>query len=92
MPLILNYIGNNCFEIYTNKIFSCISNKSRLYESLIPNWNQGSKYGFLTAIQWLHVNRTEGCTADAMNTAAENGHLDIVQCYTLTEMKNVQNE
>ncbi|ETL86474.1 hypothetical protein L917_14092, partial [Phytophthora nicotianae] len=36
-------------------------------------------YGHLNVIQWLHANRTEGCTTDAMNRAAWNGHLDIIQ-------------
>jgi len=26
----------------------------------------------------LHENRTEGCTKDAMDRAARNGHLDVV--------------
>jgi hypothetical protein len=27
----------------------------------------------------LHDNRTEGCTKDAMDYAAKNGHLDVVK-------------
>jgi hypothetical protein len=30
-------------------------------------------------IKWLHKNRTEGCTSDAMDWAADNGHLEIVR-------------
>ena len=30
-------------------------------------------------IQWLHEHRTEGCTTNAMDFAARNGHLEIVQ-------------
>jgi hypothetical protein len=30
-------------------------------------------------VQWLHDHRTEGCTTDAMDWAAINGHLHMVQ-------------
>ncbi|KAK1929391.1 putative ankyrin repeat protein [Phytophthora citrophthora] len=30
-------------------------------------------------VQWLHANRTEGCTTDSMDCAAANGHLDVVK-------------
>jgi hypothetical protein len=33
----------------------------------------------LTVVQWLHANRKEGCTTDAMDYAARNGHLTVVQ-------------
>ncbi|GMF25295.1 unnamed protein product [Phytophthora lilii] len=35
--------------------------------------------GRLEALQWLHDNRTEGCTTAAMDEAAANGHLDVVK-------------
>ena len=35
--------------------------------------------GHLDVVQWLHHNRTEGCTKYAMNCAAMNGHLDVVK-------------
>lgn len=38
-----------------------------------------SQYGYLNIIKWLHENRTEGCTKNAMNYAAMNGHFDIVK-------------
>jgi hypothetical protein len=30
-------------------------------------------YGHLEVVKWLHVNRQEGCTNNAMDLAAENG-------------------
>lgn len=33
----------------------------------------------LLIVQWLHTNRTEGCTIEAMEFAAANGHLEILQ-------------
>ena len=33
----------------------------------------------LDVVQWLHDNRTEGCSSDAMNYSARNGHLDVVK-------------
>jgi len=35
--------------------------------------------GHLRVVQWLHKNRTEGCTYWAMDWAAGNGYLDVVQ-------------
>ena len=35
--------------------------------------------GHLEVVNFLHENRTEGCTERAMNWAAENGHLDVVK-------------
>ncbi|MHB1952776.1 MAG: ankyrin repeat domain-containing protein, partial [Sulfobacillus sp.] len=36
-------------------------------------------YGHLPIVEFLHQNRTEGCTKDAMDRAAANGHLPIVK-------------
>lgn len=33
----------------------------------------------LEVVQWLHENRTEGCTTEAMVTAASSGHLHVVR-------------
>jgi hypothetical protein len=40
------------------------------------NW--AAARGHLEVVQFLHVNRTEGCTTDAISLAAQNGHLDVV--------------
>jgi phage tail protein X len=37
-----------------------------------------ASYGHLDIVKWLHENRTEGCTEQAMNLAASYGHLDII--------------
>lgn len=37
-------------------------------------WN-----GHLSIVQWLHENRSEGCTAQAMDLAAAANHLDVDQ-------------
>jgi len=37
-------------------------------------WN-----GHLEVVKWLHTNRLEGCTVDAMNWAAAHGHLEIMK-------------
>ncbi|ETI33302.1 hypothetical protein L914_19243, partial [Phytophthora nicotianae] len=36
-------------------------------------------HGHLAVIQWLHMHRKEGCTANAMDGAATYGHLHVVQ-------------
>ncbi|EGG24296.1 hypothetical protein DFA_06446 [Cavenderia fasciculata] len=33
----------------------------------------------LEVVKWLHVNRTEGCTPQALELACQNGHIDIVR-------------
>ncbi|EGZ19130.1 hypothetical protein PHYSODRAFT_354169 [Phytophthora sojae] len=38
-----------------------------------------SRNGHLEVVQWLHHNRLEGCTTEAMDGAASGGHLDIVK-------------
>ena len=33
----------------------------------------------LHIVRWLHENRNEGCTENALDDAAEEGHLDVVR-------------
>jgi hypothetical protein len=33
----------------------------------------------MEVVEWLHHNRTEGCTYEAVSDAAKNGYLDIVE-------------
>jgi hypothetical protein len=35
--------------------------------------------GHLQVVEWLHENRTEGCTTNAMDSATHNGHLHVVE-------------
>ena len=53
-----------------------------LWKNVVPKENLihlASKKGYLNVVQWLHENRSEGCTHWAMDWAAENGHLDVVK-------------
>ena len=49
------------------------------------HWNKyywmdlAAKWGHLEELEWLHTNRTEGCTYRAMDRAAEEGHLETVK-------------
>ncbi|KAL3662224.1 hypothetical protein V7S43_012555 [Phytophthora oleae] len=38
-----------------------------------------AEFGTLTAVQWLHTHRQDGCTTKAMDQAAWNGYLPTVQ-------------
>ena len=38
-----------------------------------------ARKGHLNVVQWLHTNRTIGCTSLAMYSAAVHGHLQVVQ-------------
>ncbi|KAF4028311.1 Ankyrin repeats (3 copies) [Phytophthora infestans] len=38
-----------------------------------------AELGHLSILQWLHVNRSEGCTTEAMDNAAAVGNLEIVK-------------
>ncbi|CAM9752460.1 unnamed protein product, partial [Heterosigma akashiwo] len=35
--------------------------------------------GHLSVVEWLHANRSEGCTREAMVRAASGGHLSVVE-------------
>ncbi|GMF25281.1 unnamed protein product [Phytophthora lilii] len=41
--------------------------------------DQAAKNGHLDVVQWLHDNRSEGCTVAAMDEAAGCGRMAIVQ-------------
>lgn len=45
----------------------------------LANWILDAGGGHLAVVKWLHDNRSEGCTTDAMDEAARNGHLDVVR-------------
>ena len=40
--------------------------------------NTAAMNGHLETVIWLHLNRAEGCTTNAMDYAAYNGHLDAI--------------
>jgi hypothetical protein len=42
-------------------------------------WTHAARNGHLALLEWLHRNRAEGCSEDAMDWAARNGHLEVVQ-------------
>lgn len=39
----------------------------------------GAANGHLRVVQWLHYNRSEGCTTEAMGGAADRNHDDGVK-------------
>mmetsp|Transcript_34557 Transcript_34557/g.45682 ORF Transcript_34557/g.45682 Transcript_34557/m.45682 type:complete len:175 (-) Transcript_34557:152-676(-) len=41
--------------------------------------DKAAKQGHLQVVEWLHNNRTEGCSTGAMDWAASNGHLHMVE-------------
>ncbi|AGO85156.1 Ankyrin repeat domain containing protein [Pandoravirus salinus] len=41
--------------------------------------NSAARAGYFDIVRFLHENRTEGCTVDAMDFAARGGRLDIVK-------------
>ena len=54
--------------------------KKKEYISFTINaMNFAAKNGHLEVVEWLHLNRKEGCTVYAMDQAAENGHLEVVR-------------
>src|SRR6476620_4102468 len=54
-----------------------VSNK--LYKPKIHSWIWAAENGHLDIVKFLHINRAEGCTKDAMDYAARKGHLDVVK-------------
>ena len=45
------------------------------------NW--AAQGGHLEVVEFLHFNRSEGCTTLAMDRAAEEGHLEVVEFLNL---------
>ncbi|KAL3666140.1 hypothetical protein V7S43_008929 [Phytophthora oleae] len=45
----------------------------------VPLMDIAAEYNHLSILQWLHANRTEGCTTDAIDRAAAVGNLEIVR-------------
>jgi hypothetical protein len=41
--------------------------------------------GYLEIVEWLHKNRKEGCTTDAMDFAAKYGKFEIVEYLRMLE-------
>ncbi|ETI33260.1 hypothetical protein F441_19917 [Phytophthora nicotianae CJ01A1] len=41
--------------------------------------DEAAANGHLQVVKWLHENRGDGCTTQAMDCAAANGHLDTIQ-------------
>jgi len=41
--------------------------------------NRTAENDNLTVLQWLHANRSDGCTTDAINLTVGNGHLYVVE-------------
>ncbi|EGG22274.1 hypothetical protein DFA_04392 [Cavenderia fasciculata] len=46
---------------------------------LTETMDLAAKNGCLNVVEWLHCNRTEGCSSGAMYYAALSGHLSVVQ-------------
>jgi hypothetical protein len=68
--------------------YACIHNAMKILVALdtsgFRDWPKdpimlAATYGHLEMVQWLHANRSEGCTTWAMDWAAEKGHLEMVQ-------------
>jgi hypothetical protein len=43
--------------------------------------NRASENGHLKVVEFLHYNRTEGCTTKAMDYASKNGHLKVIEFF-----------
>ena len=41
--------------------------------------DRAAEGGHLSVVEWLHANRPEGCSIEAMDRAAGQGHLSIVE-------------
>lgn len=46
------------------------------------------KYGTLKMVKWLHNNRTDTCTSNAISFAAQKGKIDIIEWLTIDRLKN----
>ncbi|GMF23535.1 unnamed protein product [Phytophthora lilii] len=44
-----------------------------------PLMDDAAEFGHISVLEWLHANRSEGCTTGAMDRAAAVGNLEVVQ-------------
>jgi hypothetical protein len=58
-----------------------VKDTSARSSGLTPNIlkDYAAENGHLDVVKWLHAHRSEGCTTDAMDKAAANNHLEMVQ-------------
>ncbi len=72
--LIFNSNLKLCIILKDNYSAKKVQNINRYYRI---NW--ASQNGHLEVVKWLHENRTEGCTTDAMDFASFDGYLEVVK-------------
>jgi hypothetical protein len=48
-----------------------------------------ARNGHVDVVKWLHENRTEGCTTNAMDDASYNGHVDVVKIKRETTFRSI---
>lgn len=46
---------------------------------MIHNLSHAAANGHLSVVQWLHCNRPEGCTREAVDNAAARAHLELAK-------------
>ena len=69
--------------IFLGDLKICIKIKNNYSANKVYNEKQHSylkvcEKGELEVLKWLHFNNKNGCTDDAMDSASENGHLEVV--------------
>lgn len=90
-PILQDAIVNNSLHFYTNNkdtvnwaaengfiaVLEYLSYTCQ--EFTVTAMDLAAANGHLHVVQWLHENRSEGCTTAAMDGAAEAGHLEVVE-------------
>src|SRR6476620_10186707 len=51
----------------------------KLYDKDKYTWNWAAENGHFEVLKWLHENRTEGCTTNAMDWTARRGDLEVLK-------------
>ena len=70
------YVIKAVFHKYLDDIFPIKYQEQEIIKNL--NWDKIADHGWLFLIKLFHKLNISGCTEEAMDYAAKNGHLEII--------------
>ena len=74
------YSFDKIIELDKVSIFEYHKNKAEFTKLITEEtMNLAVEYGSFKLVKWLHYNSAEGCTEFAMDIAANNGNLEILE-------------
>ena len=77
--LVLLYSNKEWYNWNNLEIMKSFYRLNIPYNHSYKHMDYAAFLGHIEVVKWLHYNRKEGCTKDAMDNAARRGHLEIVK-------------